>query len=43
MMRTFWILDKCVAGGLSKSEQLFYQANTPTCFLGYPDARKRYD
>lgn len=40
MMRTFWLLDKCVAGGLSKLEQLFYQANTPMLLLGYSDARK---
>ena len=37
-----WLLDKCVAGSLSKSEQLLYQANTPICLLDDPDARKVY-
>lgn len=28
---------------LSKSAQLFYQANTPNCLFSGPDARKLYD
>lgn len=42
-METFWLLDKCLAGSLSISEQLFYKANTPICLLDDPDARKLYD
>ena len=39
----FWLLDRCVAGSLSKSEQLFYLASTTMCVLDDPDVRNRHE
>lgn len=43
MMEILWLLDKCAAGSLSESKQLFYQANTPISLLDDLDAKKLYN